>query len=276
VDTNQYIFLAANGTAYIVYDGTNIKFSQSVSTTGGMTSSGGYYTGANVRADGRYYGAGNAYPHLHTDGGNYVYFQWSDDTLLYNISDVLQRRLIYGGNVRSFNYQDYGGQWALTALQTDGTSPVIFVNAFSDRRLKENIIPTQVDSLSLVNSINLKQFDWTDEGLRVQNKKEDYRAVKIGIIAQEIQELFPEIVSAIPTVHGQVLEEDLRLVIRNEGLIPYLIGAIQQQQKQIDKLQEKDAGLQTAITALQELVQTQQQAIGQLQAQVAALTSQQR
>jgi hypothetical protein len=108
----------------------------------------------------------------------------------------------------------------------------------SDQKLKTNISNTDVNSLSIVNSIGLKKFDWTDEGLKYNLLQEKDRSVKIGLIAQELEQAIPE---AIIKVKDQKDVETL--LLKRDAIIPYLIGAIQQQQQQIDQLQAQVAAL---------------------------------
>ena len=52
---------------------------------------------------------------------------------------------------------------------------------------------------------------------------------KIGLLAQEVQKAFPELVKAAG-------DEEGTLSVNYQGMIPVLINAIKEQQKQIDEL----------------------------------------
>lgn len=80
----------------------------------------------------------------------------------------------------------------------------------SDARLKTNISETKVEALEMLNKIELKQFDWIQDG-----SHED-----IGIIAQQLQEIIPELVME-NTSNG-------KLSIKENKFVPYLIKAIQE------------------------------------------------
>ena len=80
----------------------------------------------------------------------------------------------------------------------------------SDERLKDNIKDTSVNALDKLNQINLRSFDWIENG-----EHED-----IGIIAQELQPIIPELVSGD--------EENGVLSIKLIKFIPYLIKAVQE------------------------------------------------
>jgi hypothetical protein len=55
---------------------------------------------------------------------------------------------------------------------------------------------------------------------------------KIGLLAQDIQKVFPELVK-------ESGDEDGTLSINYQGLVPILINAIKEQQKELQKLQNK-------------------------------------
>ena len=55
---------------------------------------------------------------------------------------------------------------------------------------------------------------------------------KIGLLAQEVQEVFPELVK-------QAQDADGTLSVNYQGMIPVLINAIKEQQKQIDEIKKQ-------------------------------------
>jgi len=97
--------------------------------------------------------------------------------------------------------------------------------ASSDKRLKTNIINIQnpIDKIKKLNGIS---FEWKDREVneKVMNK------TNLGVIAQEVQKVLPEIVKE---------RDDGYLAIKYEQLVPVLIEGIKEQQKQIDELKKK-------------------------------------
>lgn len=79
----------------------------------------------------------------------------------------------------------------------------------SDARMKKNIQDCSINALELLNSIELKEYDW------IQSNEHE----PIGIIAQQLQEFAPELVKE---------KEDGRLSIKTTKLIFYLIKAVQE------------------------------------------------
>ena len=88
----------------------------------------------------------------------------------------------------------------------------------SDARLKSNIV-------SLGNTISkLLLIDG-----KTYTMKSNDAIEKIGLLAQEVQKAFPELVK-------QSGDEEGTLSVNYQGMIPVLINAIKEQQKQIDEL----------------------------------------
>lgn len=79
----------------------------------------------------------------------------------------------------------------------------------SDVRLKKNLAPTQINALDLVNAVDMYQFNW------VQNEE----FVPIGIMAQQLQEVAPQLVGT---------DENGFLYIKTTDLILYLWKAVQE------------------------------------------------
>ena len=97
------------------------------------------------------------------------------------------------------------------------------VTAFysSDERLKDNVTPI-LNPVDKVKSIGGYEFDWNDKS----NKK----GHDVGVIAQEIEKVLPEL----------VVERDSGYkAVRYEKIVALLIEAIKQQQLQIDELKSK-------------------------------------
>ena len=95
-----------------------------------------------------------------------------------------------------------------------GRLSATIVNSLSDEKLKKDI-STIDDALDKVKQLRGVDYTW----------KQSEEKSK-GVIAQELQEVFPELVS----------ESGSGLSVNYNGIIGVLIEAIKEQQKQIDKL----------------------------------------
>ena len=92
----------------------------------------------------------------------------------------------------------------------------------SDERLKDNIQPIE-SPLEKISQISGVEFDW--------NEKQDlYKGHDIGVIAQEIEKILPEIVET---------RDSGFKAVRYEKIVALLIEAIKQQQLQIDELKDR-------------------------------------
>ena len=96
--------------------------------------------------------------------------------------------------------------------------------ASSDERLKENRVIIS-DALDKVSRLNGYEFDWIPMRGIHENEGHD-----IGVIAQEVDRVIPEIV----TTRGNGY-----MAVKYEKLVPLLIEAIKELSEQVKDLQEK-------------------------------------
>ncbi len=90
----------------------------------------------------------------------------------------------------------------------------------SDRKLKENIVDTKY-GLKDVLKLRGVDFDWKEK----RNKAHD-----VGVIAQEIQEVIPEVVMEVEDLDSN----DTHLTVDYSKLVPVLIESIKELKKEID------------------------------------------
>ena len=101
----------------------------------------------------------------------------------------------------------------------------------SDKRLKENIKPLE-NNLEKILELKPSSFTW-----KINQKKDD-----VGLIAQEVEPILPEVVKEVHSLGDEVVNltgEIHHKTIDYSKLTTFLIGAIQEQQKQIDELKKK-------------------------------------
>ena len=101
----------------------------------------------------------------------------------------------------------------------------------SDRRLKENIkvIDTPLNKITSINGVT---FDWTNEFIEKNGGEDNYfmRKNDVGVIAQEVLQIMPEVVAE---------RTDGYLAVKYERLIPLLIEAIKSLHDKVEKLENK-------------------------------------
>tara|TARA_B100000035_G_scaffold46528_2_gene35302 strand:+ start:19087 stop:19830 length:744 start_codon:yes stop_codon:yes gene_type:complete len=89
----------------------------------------------------------------------------------------------------------------------------------SDGRLKDDQSPIS-GSLQKISTLDPVEFNWSE-------KQSTYVGHDIGLIAQQVQAIAPEIVTERP---------DGYLAMKYDKMVPLLVGAIQDQQKIIDEM----------------------------------------
>ena len=118
-----------------------------------------------------------------------------------------------------------------------------YVNPVSDLRLKENIKPLS-NSLERIMQISGKSYNFIDDSkdLRITPLKERITKPTIGFIAQELIEVFPELVNK-PDSLSQYY------TVNYNGMIPVLVEAIKEQQAIIEKMQKELESQRVALVA---------------------------
>lgn len=110
----------------------------------------------------------------------------------------------------------YTASSKLTFNPSTGTVAATLFSASSDERLKNNI-NTITDPLGKLLQLRGVTFTWNQSGKD-----------SIGVIAQEVEKIIPEIVTETNGVKQ----------VAYDALVPILIEAIKEQQKQIDELKK--------------------------------------
>jgi len=104
---------------------------------------------------------------------------------------------------------------------------------FSDQRLKEDIKSVDDGSLSKIMQLRPVSYNYLQ---KVDASQKNHT----GLLAQEVQKVFPEAISNIDidiNKDGEIIQtESDHLSMNYLELIPHLIKAIQEQQREIDKL----------------------------------------
>ena len=150
------------------------------------------------------------------------------------------------GAVQVVNDSSTGGGDAFSYYSSAGSNYRFWVNAngaiaststsiisLSDQRFKENIRDLD-DGLSKVMQLKPRKFDWKE------GKGSDVKDAR-GFIAQEFEEVFPDLISEWkdPAPEG---EEPYKAV--SQDLIPTLVKAIQEQQTLIEALTARITNLE--------------------------------
>lgn len=144
-------------------------------------------------------------------GGGDFYSNTNYDKLLFKISGSGQTYV--GGEL------NVDGNLNVTGAITATDDITAFLS--SDERLKDNITPIS-DAINKINQIGGYEFDW--------NSNSSHSGHDVGVIAQEIEKVLPEVVTE---------RDNGYLAVRYEKIVALLIQAIKEQQLQINELKSK-------------------------------------
>jgi len=123
-----------------------------------------------------------------------------------------------------FNSLGIGMAASATAGRIDATNDIVAYSS-SDIRFKENIKPIE-NPLEKISKISGNTYDWKEE-----NKIEHgYEGNDVGVIAQEIEEVLPQLVQT---------RENGYKAVKYDKLVALLIEGIKEQQSQIEELRNK-------------------------------------
>ena len=114
-------------------------------------------------------------------------------------------------------------------------------NSSSDRRFKKNI-STVSGALQKLSKLNPVNYDWRQDEFENKgfNDKKQW-----GFIAQEINEILPELVGKD--------DEDF-LTLNYQGFVPLLTKAVQEQQEEIDSQQKEIDALKSQLQMIMDML----------------------
>ena len=124
-----------------------------------------------------------------------------------------------GRHVLDINIENYD-----ISLEVNGKCQAIYFNATSDERAKIDLKPLSINALDLINRVQLYSFKYKDSDLP-----------SIGILAQDIQDVNIEGFDLVDNKQASGIDMDY-MSIHESKLIYILWKAIQEQQKEIEKL----------------------------------------
>jgi hypothetical protein len=164
-----------------------------------------------------------------SNNGNGTNYRVGDDAWFGDVNTANTVRL-KGVQDSTAGYLTFGNQTTQLGLTNSTTltwgaafTATGDITAFSDRRVKENI-KTIENALSKVLCLRGVTYNRTDL---------DDKSEKIGVIAQEIQQVLPQV----------VMEENDRYSVAYGNVVGVLIEAIKEQQSQIEELKSIINGL---------------------------------
>lgn len=116
---------------------------------------------------------------------------------------------------------------------------------YSDIRLKRDISPLE-NALGNITMLQGVTFVWDSDNVPRDMNMTDGQ--QIGFIAQEVEEVYPELVSLGPNGY---------LLVDYDKVTPILVEAIKEQQYEISSLQQENADLEKRIELLEKIIYDQ-------------------
>jgi hypothetical protein len=171
-------------------------------------------------------GAGNGYFNsaratIFYDVGNTAYYL--DPSAANRLNNIICDRFRASGTGSNVDFEDANG--GVDMRKTPGGDLIVVGNvtaygSTSDARLKENI-ETIPDALEKVKKLDGVTFNYKKDGTR-----------STGLIAQQLQEVLPEVVYEATDIG----EEESHLAVRYGNVVGLLVEAMKEQSAQIDAL----------------------------------------
>ena len=244
-NTNDYVLTATGGTTIngeaqlrfntsngLIASGSGVVITAQVA---GTTNGGAYIGSIGSNESGLYDLAGDTPMATFWDNGSYQYTQYNT---IYSLSTgkngintafpTYSLDINASGNTGARIYSGSLAVGNITASATVGridASNDVVAFSTSDIRLKENITPI-LNPIAKIEAIGGYTFDWKPEHKDLHG----FEGHDVGVIAQEIEVILPEVVTTRDSGYKAV---------KYEKIVPLLIEAIKDLQKQIDELKSK-------------------------------------
>ena len=218
--------IIANDESFI-FSGANLSGSQAATGSFGVLETLG---NVNVTTTGRL-GVGTDDPDFKLDvagnAGFNEYIRHNGDNDTHIRFQANQVDISAGGNIYSYDGAAFNLTGHLSASGNISGSQIeargdIIAFGSSDRNLKDNIQPIE-NPLEKMEKIGGYTFVWND-------KQSTYQGKDVGVVAQEIQEVLPEIVSG---------RANWYLGVKYEKIVPLLIESIKENTKKIKELEQE-------------------------------------
>jgi hypothetical protein len=208
------------------------------------TVGGGY---ANVAAGDYSFAAGSQAKAMHNGA-----FVWADSQFANFASTGVNQFLIRAAGGMGINTNNPAGY----ALNVNGNISCISLAQTSDARFKTHVA-TLDNALAQVLALRGVTFDWDRQTWKEQNFPEGRQ---IGFLAQEVEQVLPELVSKDRQGYKSVVYQNV---------VPVLVEAMKQQQSQMDAQQKQ----LEAVRAENERLQFRLKQMEAMQSQLSALSA---
>lgn len=138
------------------------------------------------------------------------------------------QKLFVNGNAKINTALGVGVNPSSTSGRIDASNDVVAFST-SDERLKKYIknIKNPLEKISKINGVT---FEWKKTDEKMKKEVHSFEGHDVGVLAQELEEVLPEVVAT---------RDNGYKAVKYEKIVPLLIEAIKEQQKQIDELKSR-------------------------------------
>ena len=214
-------YVAADGDRRLYLDASNGRLFLGAQDTRYLSDCTGQYGSVQINGQGQ-----NSWEGFSIDGRAVFMHDGGTSTGIYN--DVDNEWLFYAiHNGSSYMYHNNSNKIEATSggAQINGSLTATGnVTAYSDARLKTNV-NTINDALSIVGKLRGVSFDWKESGKH-----------SIGLIAQEVEEVLPELVLDATSTDPQTKKETTVKTVDYGKIVGVLINAINELKAEVDEL----------------------------------------
>ena len=154
--------------------------------------------------------------------GSRVFEVYGTQGQLFSVTDDLTGSIFSASDISGIPILDVDASGVVTVDDTLNVYGDVTAYYSSDERLKDNKKNIE-NALEKVESLNGVEFDWND-------KQDVYEGHDIGVIAQEVEKIAPEIVNT---------RDNGYKAVKYEKLVPLLIEAIKELSNEIKELKNK-------------------------------------
>jgi predicted heme/steroid binding protein len=224
---NQYLRTSDSPTFNVVYAASSIRFNQDVSADNTF---GIYFASSGASSYG-----------IYREGGSWSW-PYPDLRIAFHTGIKIGANAGYGG--MKF-YSDYDMSTIVASINDGDTNMRGYYDIIayaSDRRLKENVqvIGNAVDKVKQLTGMT---YTWNSVGAQYGWSPSSER--EAGVFAQDVQAVLPEAVRLAPFDNNMGVSKSGQnfLTVKYEKIVPLLIEAIKEQQKQIEDLKSELNGI---------------------------------
>ena len=142
-------------------------------------------------------------------------------------SNIALANILMTGSVSISGSMGVGMSATTTFGRIDAKNDVVAFST-SDERLKKYVknIPNALDKVSQINGVN---FQWRKTDEEVKQNVHSFEGKDVGVIAQEIEKVLPEVV---------ITRDNGYKAVKYEKIIPLLIESIKELKAEIEELKK--------------------------------------